>query len=236
MKRFSMVAAVLLVVAGTLGAVGSTDASAAPSREAVALQWKAADSRGEVRALSAAASTQLQAQVDQQLAGTRGGVQISANEVSYHGGDPIVSFPLPGQAQAPVSSAAALKQQGATPSQVRTLSQQSALSSVDWHGCPAGESDNRWYCFYEHANWGGRRLQWIDPHCSSPIYFGDYGFRDQASGWANTTQNPGLNVLVQDDLGAGDWINIWSENPYTQVAYVGDGQNDRADRFFSCPA
>ncbi|MFC8454422.1 hypothetical protein ACFUK0_35695, partial [Kitasatospora sp. NPDC057223] len=115
------------------------------------------------------------------------------------------------------------------------MSGPSALSAADWHGCPAGQSDNRWYCFYEDSNGGGRRLQWIDPHCSSPISIGDYGFRDKASGWSNTTQNPGLNVPVQDDVGAGDWRTLWSENPVTQVAYVGDGQNDRADRFWSCP-
>ncbi|MDQ0313422.1 hypothetical protein J2S46_008075 [Kitasatospora herbaricolor] len=106
---------------------------------------------------------------------------------------PFSAEPLPGQNAAPVSSAAALREQGATEAQVEAAQSPSAVSAADWHGCPAGQADNRWYCFYEDSNWGGRRLQWIDPHCNNgPSYFGDYGFRDKASGWSNTTQNPGL--------------------------------------------
>jgi hypothetical protein len=42
-----------------------------------------------------------------------------------------------------------------------------------------------------------------------------------------------MEVQVQDDTGAF-WDMLWIENPYTQVAYVGNDVNDRADRFFSC--
>src|SRR5690242_12307605 len=38
-------------------------------------------------------------------------------------------------------------------------------------------------CIYEHANYGGRRLQWRDP--GQLINLTDYGFNDKMSSWRN---------------------------------------------------
>ncbi|WP_282205395.1 hypothetical protein [Kitasatospora fiedleri] len=190
---------------------------------------KVTDTRPSVKALSAKQAASLQALVDQQLATTRGGTQVSANEVSYDNGTVIMTFPLPGERTAPTSSDAAVKGLSADAEPAEGAA---ALASVDWHGCPSSLLGGDWYCFYEHENFGGRRLQWQDPHCSAAINFGDFGFRDQATGWVNTTSN--RIIGVQDDLGNGNWVNLWDEDYRTMVANVGPSLNDRADRFFAC--
>ncbi|MFJ4097495.1 hypothetical protein ACIPYS_38545 [Kitasatospora sp. NPDC089913] len=60
---------------------------------------------------------------------------------------------------------------------------------------------------------------------------GERGGGPQAQGWSDTTSK--LSVRVQDGV-AGGWEDLWLENPATQVAYVGKGADDRADRFFAC--
>ncbi|MFE2969439.1 hypothetical protein ACFXKC_38395 [Streptomyces sp. NPDC059340] len=64
---------------------------------------------GEARA--AGSSDPLQQQIDDVLAKTDGGVQISRNEIAWNGGEVIMAFPLPGETQAPVSSPAAQRLQ-----------------------------------------------------------------------------------------------------------------------------
>ncbi|MCX2971961.1 hypothetical protein OSB71_24430, partial [Streptomyces sp. JHD 1] len=63
----------------------------------------AADTSAEV--------TSLQREINDVLAKTDGGVQISENEIAWENGSVIMSFPLPGETQAPPSSAAAQKLQ-----------------------------------------------------------------------------------------------------------------------------
>ncbi|WP_380282530.1 hypothetical protein [Kitasatospora purpeofusca] len=226
MKKVSSALVALILAAGGVAAA-STSADAAGAVSASAAYWAAADSRPAVQALSSTAKTKLQSEIDQQLATTRGGVQISANEVSYNGGDPIVALPLPGAAIAPASSPAALKQRGATPAQIQEVLQSGDSLAVDCHNCHAGASDNRWYCFYEHADFGGKRLQWNYEHCSAPVYFSGYGFENQTSGWVNTGA---LKVDAYDGGAAG----LWRELPSSMASYVGDSTNDRAAFFYAC--
>ncbi|HEY8982438.1 MAG TPA: hypothetical protein VIU15_22980 [Streptomyces sp.] len=189
-----------------------------------------ADTRPEVQALTATQSLQLQAEVDDVLTSTTGGVQISANEISWNGGEPILVFPLPGEGTAPESSAAAAALEGFSLADVEE-------QSVDWHGCPAGsQDDNRWYCFYQHSDFKGRRLQWNWAHCSTAEWFADYGFANEASGWANTTPNKdhwGMDINVWESAGNPDYL-LWHEEPWHQVAYVGNANNDKADYFHAC--
>ncbi|MFJ8437321.1 peptidase inhibitor family I36 protein [Kitasatospora sp. NPDC094019] len=225
-KASSVLVALCVAVGGVLAAGPAADA--APTASAVARSWAAADGRAEVRGLSAQAGTELQEQIDRQLATTRGGVQISANEVSYNG-DPIVVFPLPGHTTAPAASKAALKQQGVTAAQIQALSESPAAATggPDWHGCPAGKADNRWYCFYEDKDWRGRRLQWNNEHCSTPVHFSGYGFEGQTSSWVNTGA---LQVNVYTSGGTG----LWRELPGTMVSYVGDAMDNKAGYFYAC--
>ncbi|WP_189135298.1 peptidase inhibitor family I36 protein [Wenjunlia tyrosinilytica] len=174
--------------------------------------------------MTAAQRADLQSQVDETLSTTAGGVQISANEIAWNGGEPILTLPLPGQEQAPAASPAARDLMG--------FSADDATPDVNWHKCPAGGDDNRWYCFYENSNFGGRRLQWNWAHCQDPIAFDDYGFARKASSWVNTTRNIdhwGMKVEVYSTS-----VRLWVENPWSQVAYVGDSKNDRAMHAFAC--
>ncbi|MGV9312934.1 peptidase inhibitor family I36 protein [Streptomyces sp. NPDC003691] len=228
-RRPAMLLSALALAAASVAVTVPAQASgpAAPAAPAVVLPAPSAgDTRAAVTALDAGQRSQLQAEIDQQLAATTGGVQISANEISYNGGEPIMVFPLPGAATAPASSGAALTTEGVDPAVIGT-------NAVE--GCPAGEWDNRWYCFYQHPDFGGRRLQWNQEHCNG-VNFGQYDFRNRASGWVNTTI-PGhplrLNVHVWDTDPAPDDF-LWTGTPGGKDAHVGAANNDKADLFRSC--
>jgi hypothetical protein len=161
---------------------------------------------------NASAATASQAQsaprnVSEQLARYPGGTQVSANEVSYKGGTVIVSFPSATQASTwPSVSPWAPNQ----------------------HGCPAGDADNRWYCFYEHKDFGGRMVKWNLAHCGNDwIAFNDVGFNNQTSSWVNT----GALSIAAWDGKPHQSTGLWNERPYTEVSYVGNTNNDRASAF-----
>ncbi len=182
-----------------------------------------------VRALTEPRRQELPRQVDETLASTRGGVQISANEISWNRGQPILTLPLPGQRTAPSASPAALRQEGLSAADITT-------ASVNWHNCPAGNDDNRWYCFYQEQGFHGRRLQWNWARCGSSTYFSTYGFGNKASAWVNTTPNKkkwGMHVAVWQAAGNPDYL-LWQEPPWHQVSYVGKGDDNKADYFEAC--
>jgi hypothetical protein len=108
---------------------------------------------------SAASSVDLQQQVDHQLQIAPGGTQVSADTVSYDGGNVLVVF-----------------QSDARERQVAAL-------AVDWKGCPTGTFVH-WTCLYEAPGWRNRRVQFKD--CGYVQDLADYGFANQASSWVNT--------------------------------------------------
>lgn len=223
-RTASTVAGAVVLVATAI--MGGTTAQAQPRPVLPAVA--AADNRPEVRALSTDERQDLQAEIDATLAETgNGGVQISANEIAWNGGEPILVFPLPGETKAPPSSAAARNAEG--------LSSTSDVEpQVDWEGCPAGADDNRWYCFYEDQNFRGRRLQWNWAHCQTGLRFVDYGFDNDTTGWVNTTRNVdnvGMRVTVFD----GFFVDtLWREQPWTKVSRVDTFNNDKASSFRAC--
>ncbi|WP_186768020.1 peptidase inhibitor family I36 protein [Streptomyces qinzhouensis] len=225
-RRPAMLLSALALAAASVAVTAPAQASA-PDAAAVALPAPSAgDTRAAVTALDAGQRSQLQSEIDQQLAATTGGVQISANEISYNGGEPIMVFPLPGAATAPASSGAALTAEGVDPA---------VIQEITVEGCPAGDWDNRWYCFYQHPDFGGRRLQWNYEHCNG-VNFGQYDFRNRASGWVNTTipNHPArLYVRVYDTDPAPDDY-LWTGNPGAKDAHVGAANNDKADLFRAC--
>ena len=216
----------------------TTTGAASPTAPAPGTDWTSGDSRADVRQLTHADAATLQHQVDEQLRTTRGGTQISANEVSYRGGSLVVALPLPGRATAPDSSAA-----------VRTKAADTKAAGTDavaipngvysLHGCEAGAADDRWYCFYQDANFGGRRLQWNLSHCNVQrndfLDFTAYGFARQVSSWVNTSA---LMIWAFD----GNWNQLWYEAPAnppsgyhdTESSYVGNAYNDMAYYAESC--
>ncbi|WP_117213169.1 peptidase inhibitor family I36 protein [Allorhizocola rhizosphaerae] len=93
------------------------------------------------------------------------------------------------------------------------------LPSVGVHGspsCPAGRS-----CLYEHANWEGAMLSFDTCGFRDMI---DYGFIDMTSSWHN---NRSTRSYLYNWTGSWTWL--WTEQPSTSSAYVGDAHNDRAD-------
>ncbi|MET0340068.1 MAG: peptidase inhibitor family I36 protein [Polyangiales bacterium] len=89
-------------------------------------------------------------------------------------------------------------------------------------GCPSG-----WYCVYQHADFGGRRLQFSD--CTRND-LGDYGFRDQTTAWVN---NGSRTIEVMNDLNNAVDKVLWTMRPNTSSSNVGAAANDRAD-YFRC--
>ncbi|MFE1444162.1 hypothetical protein [Streptomyces sp. NPDC058739] len=227
--RRSIRTASTVVGAGALLAtalMGGTTAHAQPRPVLPAVA--AGDNRPDVLALSADEREDLQAEIDATLAETNnGGEQISANEISWNGGEPILAFPLPGETEAPPSSAAALRTEGISPTA-------DVEPQVNWEDCPAGADDNRWYCFYQYAGFEGRRLQWNHAHCSTGIRFADYGFDNKTTGWVNTTPNEdnvGMNLTVYDG-----WFTttLWRERPWTKVSQVDSFHDNKASSFKAC--
>lgn len=214
--RKIMQSALAIAVGGVCLFTGAVSAHADSAATSEAQQWKAKDMRPIVQALSADDAVLLQREVDEQLATTPGGVQVSANEVAYPDGGPVITFPMPGESQAPASSAAALKAQGASDTEVATIEQDAAkpASDVDWHGCPAGASDNRWYCFYEYRSFGGRRLQWNEKHCDY-MDFNPWDFEGETSSWVNTGA---LTVKAYTESDYSGLFVIWTEKPQNMSA------------------
>jgi hypothetical protein len=84
--------------------------------------------------------------------------------------------------------------------------------------CPAG-----WFCFWQHSNFEGRRLQFSD--CGQQDLV-TYGFRNQTSSWRNRTSS--VIAVWQEDV-IDDLL--WTEPAQSQSSYVGAADNDRADYF-----
>ncbi|MFI5809230.1 peptidase inhibitor family I36 protein [Streptomyces sp. NPDC051561] len=128
----------------------------------------AEDIRAEIKSLTLDERRILQAEIDDTITKTNNGaVQISANEVSWNGGEPIVTFPLPGEKRVPAPSEAALLLDNVDPADINGIQAQAA--EPDWKGCPAGASDNRWYCFYQWPNFEGKMIKWNWAHCGTGI-------------------------------------------------------------------
>lgn len=89
-------------------------------------------------------------------------------------------------------------------------------------GCPSG-----WYCVYEDAGWGGRRLQFSLCQRND---LSDYGFRDKTSSWVN---NGPHRVQVKNDLSLRPDEVLWTMASKSKSSYVGDSDNNKAD-FFQC--
>jgi hypothetical protein len=152
----------------------------------------------------------LQRQIQNQLADTHGGTQISPNEVAYDGGKVIVVFP---DASGSVPTAQSLR-----PGDI-----------VSWHGCPVGASQT-WYCFFADQNYAGRMLEFQD--CSpsgTKQSFASWDFTNQTSSWVNTY---GLVDPVQASVGTWNGgTSLWVEPPNDASPYVGNANNDKAQWF-----
>ncbi|MGK5551972.1 peptidase inhibitor family I36 protein [Actinomadura kijaniata] len=86
------------------------------------------------------------------------------------------------------------------------------------------------YCFYEHKDFGGRKLTFRD--CGGWQYLTDYGFGNKTSSWSNRSKN---TVKVYDE-GVSPRQELWLMEPDAASANIGLAVNDKADSFLTyCP-
>ncbi|MFJ6438289.1 peptidase inhibitor family I36 protein [Streptomyces sp. NPDC091416] len=175
--------------------------------------------------------TPLQQEINQVLASTEGGVQISQNEIAWEGGEAIMAFPLPGETQAPISSPAAQRLQakvaGKTTGTVESEATQGDATILASDNCPTQVFGNDWYCFYQNTNFGGRRLQWNAAH-TSRVYFSAYDFDNETSSWSN---KGGKTIRVYEDFWVNNPTHLWTEENHSSSSSVYYADDNRADYF-----
>ncbi|WP_328989377.1 peptidase inhibitor family I36 protein [Kribbella sp. NBC_01245] len=163
------------------------------------------DPTGLTAGLATAQRIQLQRQVDDLLAKSPTGKQVGPNQVAWRGGKVTVTIPLPGEKTARAAGEAM---------------------------APAGTPNCSYYwtCFYEHADFGGRRLTWSD--CGGLHDFQNWDFDNMTSSWHNN-QSGGATTTVYKFGNPTGYFTIWTAAPGSS-AYVGDRLNDIADAFTAC--
>jgi hypothetical protein len=145
---------------------------------------------------TAAAPAGVQAEIDDLV--RHGATQIGPTQVSWNNG--AVMEDLAPQASATVNTLA-------------------ATGTI--HGCPSD-----WYCFYDLANFGGRRLQFHDCSLAGLIqYLSTYGFANRTTTWVNNTFH---EVDVHQGTGGLLWIEM---NHKTSSPQVPAYQNNKANKF-----
>jgi hypothetical protein len=84
-----------------------------------------------------------------------------------------------------------------------------------------------WYCFFEHINYGGRRLSFRD--CCYFQYLSNYGFQNKASSWRSNLNNNDVRVW---NSGPSPDVLLWCSDTQSTSSNVGTADNDRADYFY----
>ncbi|MEU8889424.1 peptidase inhibitor family I36 protein [Streptomyces sp. NPDC048442] len=187
---------------------------------------------GSTQASAAVAVDGLQQEIDKVLATTEGGVQISRNEIAWNGGEALMSFALPGEARAPVSSPAAQKLQARTAG-LPESTKETGSSALAGDNCPTEVFGDDWYCFYQYKSFEGWRLSWNAQH-NAAVYFSTYGFNDMTSSWSNKGD---LTLLVYSRTRVGEDLSctnlLWYGDPHSNAASV--AADNMADCFRARP-
>jgi hypothetical protein len=227
-RRAGVAGAVLLAVAAVLVPVGSaagTSPSASDSRAAAGPAWSKVTSpasgtttsqrhHGADRPRGADAETAVQDDIARVLRSSPGAVRTGAYQVSWGGGAVVSTW-------APAASSS-VDRGGALGARDADVSSTASLASVG--GCPDGTTVH-WFCFYEHASFGGRMLQFRD--CPSTQSLAAYGFANQTTSWVNNRS--GVTITVYDGSTSG--TVLWREYGRSSGSNVGSWANDRADTF-----
>jgi hypothetical protein len=158
----------------------------------------------------------VEADIDRVLRDSPGAVRTGPYEVSWDGGA-VVSTWVP---------QALTESRGRRGAQRLSTSGDEVEASLTsgYAGCPDGTTVH-WYCFYEHASYGGRMLQFKD--CPSTQSLGYYGFANATTSWVNNRS--GVTITVYDGSTSG--TVLWREYGRSHDDNVGSWANDRADTF-----
>ncbi len=95
------------------------------------------------------------------------------------------------------------------------------VSAAAVEGCADGA-----YCFYQHQNFGGRKLTFRDCTVAGlrqNLY--DYGFDNMTTSWV---ANKSLRLV---DVFHGTNTRLWQERAHAKSSNVGTADNDKADWF-----
>jgi hypothetical protein len=194
-----------LTAAFATGAVGLAPASQADER-----RW------ANSLHLAPAGRSALQHEIDAVLRVRAGGTQTSQYQVSWQGGQVVLSLPVPGTGRVP-----------AGPGRSRAEALSSTIAASD--SCPWSFS-TRYTCFYSDVGFSGRRLQFADTYCSSAVNFGDWGFSNTISSWVNNSSH---TVAAYDGPNTTGAL-LWKQYGVGHSANVGSAANDRADSASIC--
>jgi hypothetical protein len=220
MTRRRLRAVGALTAAFAMGAVGL-----APASQADGARWTSNPLH-----LSPAGRSVLQQEVDAALRARPGGTQTSQYQVSWQGGEVVLSLPVPGTGRVKDSTALVPGSSGRAPAGSGS-SRAGALSSVvaASDSCPWSFSA-RYTCFYSDIGFSGRRLQFADTYCSSAVNFGDWGFSNTISSWVNNSSHTMSAYDGPNTTGA----LLWKQYGVGSSANVGSAANDRADSASIC--
>ncbi|MEU5941644.1 peptidase inhibitor family I36 protein [Micromonospora sp. NPDC047548] len=95
------------------------------------------------------------------------------------------------------------------------------IGTLAWHGC-----DNDWLCIYEHADFGGRKLQFSDEYWHD---LDEWGFVDMTSSWVNNQGGSWTGCSGSDSGTLGDGAgNNRTMTDCTASANLGS-YNDKAE-------
>jgi hypothetical protein len=193
--------------------------------------------------LSPAGRGALQHEIDVALRARPGGTQTSQYQVSWEGGQVVLSLPVPGTGRVPPGSGAGRVPPGSGSDRVlpgagsdrvapgfgggRAVPLSSVVSTSD--SCPWSFSA-RYTCFYSDVGFSGRRLQFADTYCSSAVNFGDWGFSNTISSWVNNSSH---TVAAYDGPNTTGAL-LWKQYGVGHSANVGSAANDRADSASIC--
>lgn len=84
-----------------------------------------------------------------------------------------------------------------------------------------------WYCFYQYKDYGGRKLQFQD--CGSTQYLTNYGFGNKTTSWKNASKH----TIYTYNNATTPPTSLWTEEPNSASANVGDTLDNRADSFYT---
>ena len=231
MSRRRLRAVGALTAAFAVGAVG-----VAPASRADGAQW------ANPLHLSPAGRSALQHEIDVALRARPGGTQTSQYQVSWHGGEVVLSLPVPGTGRVPVSGGVRVPPRlgdglvppgsgsGRVPPGLGsgpTMPLSSLIATSD--SCPWSFSA-RYTCFYSDVGFSGRRLQFADTYCSSAVNFGEWGFSNTISSWVNNSSH----TLAAYDGPNTTGTLLWKQYGVGSSANVGNFGNDRADSASIC--